>query len=267
VTANRLPALVDAHLAETADDLPFWECLAAAHGGDVLELGCGTGRIVRALATRGCSVTGIDIDPDALSFARSSLSESIRPRVRLLEADMRTLDLGRTFRLVLAACNTLASLPDDDLAQALRRACFHLSEEGCFAAEVPVPQDVHDDAGDDILAEFHDPELGAPVQVSAQQSAAARCGPLRVEWRYDTLLPDGRVERTSFSTTYYLRTPDLLRRVALEAGFTQVDLQGDDAGGPWSPGSPRLILLARRTPAPGEAGAGRTAGGQRPPAR
>jgi SAM-dependent methyltransferase len=215
----------------------------------VLELGCGTGRIVRALAALGIPVTGIDIDPQALAYAAASIPPSSRPYVQLLEADMRVLALNRCFGLILATLNTLASLDDDDLARALHRAHQHLLPDGLFASEVPPPQDVHDDSGEEILTTYFEPSRDNPVQVSARQTAATPRGPLQVEWRYDELLPDGRVARTSFSTTYYLREAGVMIHFLKEAGFTEIEVLGDYDGTPWSPGAPRLIFLARRTPA------------------
>ena len=43
-----------------AGDIAFYDRLAQATGGPVLELGCGTGRIALALAQAGLSVTGGD---------------------------------------------------------------------------------------------------------------------------------------------------------------------------------------------------------------
>ena len=41
-------------------DVRFWERLAAAQGGPVLELGCGTGRLSLPLAKAGVRLVGID---------------------------------------------------------------------------------------------------------------------------------------------------------------------------------------------------------------
>lgn len=48
----------------------FVACLAAEGGGPVLDAGCGTGRITRYLADRGCSVQGVDLSPGMLAMAR-----------------------------------------------------------------------------------------------------------------------------------------------------------------------------------------------------
>jgi len=69
-----------------------------AEGGDVLDLGCGSGWPIAAwLAARGYSLTGIDTAGSLLALARAAL-----PGLVWIEADMRTLALGRRFAGILA---------------------------------------------------------------------------------------------------------------------------------------------------------------------
>ena len=53
-----------------AGDIAFYDRLAQATGGPVLELGCGTGRIALALAQAGLSLTGVDVSAGMLALAR-----------------------------------------------------------------------------------------------------------------------------------------------------------------------------------------------------
>ena len=64
----------------------------------VLDLGCGTGRPMAAyVAERGAEVTGVDAVPAMALAYRAAL-----PRARVIEADMRGLDLGEVFDAILA---------------------------------------------------------------------------------------------------------------------------------------------------------------------
>lgn len=86
----------------------------APPGATVLELGAGGGRVSFALAARGLIVTGVDLAPAMLRQAeirRAALPEALRHRVRFQRGDMRTLDLGRTFDLVICPYFTLAHVP------------------------------------------------------------------------------------------------------------------------------------------------------------
>ena len=65
-------------------DVPFWQRLAAAQDGPVLELGCGTGRISLPLARAGIPLVGIDRSEPMLARARQRLKRAWfrRPRLR-----------------------------------------------------------------------------------------------------------------------------------------------------------------------------------------
>ena len=64
----------------------------------VLDLGCGTGRPLAAYLTeRGAEVTGVDAVPAMCAAFAAAL-----PRARVVEADMRGLDLGEVFDAILA---------------------------------------------------------------------------------------------------------------------------------------------------------------------
>lgn len=81
-------------------DLPFWEQLAAENKGPILELGCGTGRLVMHLA-RSTERLVIGVDNDAALVA--ALWERARGTSGDAEVgDVRGFDLHFEFQLVLA---------------------------------------------------------------------------------------------------------------------------------------------------------------------
>src|SRR5438034_3153323 len=57
-------------------DVPFWRRIAAAAGGPVLELGCGTGRVSIPLAKAGIDLVGIDRSAQMLTRLRSALKRT-----------------------------------------------------------------------------------------------------------------------------------------------------------------------------------------------
>src|SRR5215210_8633506 len=69
----------DATLARLYDafpfeaDLPLYLDLAAAEGGRVLEVACGSGRVLVPLARAGHDVVGLDASPHMLALARGKL--------------------------------------------------------------------------------------------------------------------------------------------------------------------------------------------------
>ena len=90
----------------------------------VLEPGCGSGRMLEALARRGLEVTGIDISLAMIDIARRRLAAAGLPG-DAVEADMTAFDLGRTFDGAVCPVNTLMHLPRPALAahlEAMSRA-------------------------------------------------------------------------------------------------------------------------------------------------
>ena len=91
--------------AQLTADLGFVLSLASQAGGKVLELGCGTGRLLLPLARAGFTITGLDSSEAMLALAQQKLaqeSEVIRGRVTLVSGDMADLSgCGRDFALVL----------------------------------------------------------------------------------------------------------------------------------------------------------------------
>lgn len=127
-------------------DVPFYVGEAVAAGGPVLEVGVGTGRIALAIAAMGVDVVGIDVSQTMLDRARRRVADDPNgARVELVEADMRTLDLGRTFPLVILPYRVFAhALTTDQQVDTLRRLRDHLAPGGRLVLNVTVPH------GDDL---------------------------------------------------------------------------------------------------------------------
>ena len=76
-------------------DVAFWQRLAAAQDGPVLELGCGTGRIAVPVARAGARIVGIDRSAEMLARARSRVKRSqLSGRLSLVRGDIRDLPFG-----------------------------------------------------------------------------------------------------------------------------------------------------------------------------
>ena len=91
----------------------------------VLDAGCGTGRVARELAIQGIDVVGVDVD-------RSMISEARRLGVSLewIEHDLVTLQLQRTFDVVLLAGNVPLFCPADQRAALIGSCVAHIGDGG-----------------------------------------------------------------------------------------------------------------------------------------
>jgi SAM-dependent methyltransferase len=92
----------------------------------VLEVGCGAGRLLEAIADADRSVahTGVDLSPFMLEAARRRVADA-----ELIHADIALMDLGRTFDAI-AAVHVFEHGPASWGYQAIERAAAHLSPGG-----------------------------------------------------------------------------------------------------------------------------------------
>ena len=98
---------------------------AVPAGAEILELGCGAGRLTHPLIELGHPVTAVDNSADMLAHVRGPAAFLVT-----VLADIETLDLDRRFPVVLLASHLL-NTPDDRLRGRLLAACRrHLAADG-----------------------------------------------------------------------------------------------------------------------------------------
>ena len=95
----------------------------------MLDAGCGTGRVAIELARRGFDVVGVDVAADMLATARR-----LAPDQEWIEADLATLDLGRTFDVVVMAGNVVHFVRPGTEAAVVANAAAHVSPGGALVA-------------------------------------------------------------------------------------------------------------------------------------
>jgi SAM-dependent methyltransferase len=116
------------------EDLPLWRDMARRHGGPVLDIGAGTGRVAIDLARQGHEVVALDRDPELLAeLARRADALPIETVL----ADARAFALGRRFALVLAPMQTVQLLGGaPGRAEFLRCAREHVDAAGRIAVAI-----------------------------------------------------------------------------------------------------------------------------------
>ena len=131
---GNLSTIYDAYFTGVEGDVDFYVSEAQRSRGQVLELGCGTGRITVPLAEAGFRVTGLDNSTQMLALARervSALDKAVQRRIHLVQADMRSFQLGRRFGLIVAPYRAFMHLlTPQDQVQALLSIHAHLSRHG-----------------------------------------------------------------------------------------------------------------------------------------
>ena len=132
-TAEQLYAeLYDLTVPDWPGEMDFYRELAQsakAQNQSVLEAACGTGRVAIRLAEEGVRVVGTDLDAAMLEIARRK-----NAHVRWVRGDMRALDLGETFGLIILPGHSFQFMctPEDQVA-ALETFIRHLEPGGTLA--------------------------------------------------------------------------------------------------------------------------------------
>ncbi len=125
-------------------DVDFYRSLAQETGGPVLELACGTGRVLWPLAEAGFEIQGLDRSEAMLRRAeekRRDHAEEVSARVRLKHGDMREFEFEERFGLIFIAFRSFQSLlTSDDQHAALRCSHRHLLPDGKLALHLFDPR-------------------------------------------------------------------------------------------------------------------------------
>jgi SAM-dependent methyltransferase len=136
----------DGAYAEMKDlvDMAFYVDLAKECGGPVLEIGCGTGRVLLPVARSGIEIHGLDNSRPMLRILRENLGRetpAVSARVTLHAGDMREFRLGRTFPLVTIPFRPMQHMRTvGDQLKALTAAAAHVAEGGMLAFDVFYPK-------------------------------------------------------------------------------------------------------------------------------
>ena len=138
----RDPQIYDLQDEGYYDDYPLTEQWARALGGPLLDLACGTGRMAIRMAKLGYQVTGVDITPEMIDWARQKAAKE-GVSIDWVVADARTFHLGKQFPFIYMLENVFQFfLTREDQEAMLARVCEHLLPEGCFLFETrnPIPR-------------------------------------------------------------------------------------------------------------------------------
>lgn len=239
------------------EDVAFYRDLALERGGEVLELGCGTGRVLLPLARSGVTITGLDSTPAMLEVCERRLTEepaSVREMVTLTGGDMRDFDLGRDrFSLVTVPFRGFQHLlTTEDQIACLGCVRWHLARDGVFVLDIFNPS-LDRLVGSKFTEESEpEPEFEMPdgrrvYRTSRNPSVDVHSQCIEAELIYYVTHPDGRTERLvdNFTLRYLFRfeAEHLLAR----CGFEVLDLYSGFDKSPYGTRYPgELIFLARK---------------------
>ena len=226
-------------------DVPFWQRLAAAQEGRVLELGCGTGRLTVPVARAGARVVGIDRSAPMLARARQRLRRS-RASALLLRGDIRRLPFRTRakFAMVMAPYGMLQSLTSErDLRATLDAVHGALQRGGLFAIDL-VP-DLPRWAEYDRRVSLTGRHGRGHVRLTESVRQDRKKGLTIFDQEYEERRGRERAVKRFSLTFRTISVPQMRRRLEL-AGFRIDAVLGDYDGGPFDARADVWIILARK---------------------
>ncbi|MGE5361425.1 MAG: class I SAM-dependent methyltransferase [Bacteroidales bacterium] len=229
-------------------DVRFWQDMARQHGGPILELGCGTGRVSLPVARTGVEVVGVDRSDQMLDRARRRVRRSRAvAAVRLVRADIRALPFRprSPFRLVMAPYGILQSLIDDaDLTATLQSVARVTRPGTIFGIDLVSDVPAWDEYKRRVRMRGTRPGGTAVTLVESVRQDPSRQLTIFDQEYIERRGSKSRVQR--FSLTFRtLPLAQMVERVET-AGFAVEAVLGDYDGRPWDLRADAWLILARR---------------------
>jgi SAM-dependent methyltransferase len=140
-TYQRFAKFYDAYVAGFTKDLPLYGSYCAPEN-HILEIGCGTGRVLKFLADKGCTVTGVDISEEMLEIAAQKLQNEIKNNLVILKNfNFENGYLQDEFDRVLITFYTANYLLDETkMVRFLSNIYQSMSENGIFLLDLFYPK-------------------------------------------------------------------------------------------------------------------------------
>lgn len=242
----------DAENADKTDDIAFYEELAAEHPGHILDVGCGSGRVVLPLAEAGLAVHGIDNNAAMLKRAQAIQSQApdTYPKLTLQLGDVLTDKLPHTYTLVLLTYNMLMHFHEQEKQLALlKRMRDHMTDDGVLVIDLPNAGEMFATPDSDAITlerTFIEPESGHMVMQQAVSTLDRTTQLMRVLWIYDEVQGDGTLKRTTAPMLFRYYFPYEVQLLLKLAGLRMTQLYGDVDGSPFEDGCPRMVVMAVR---------------------
>ncbi|HEY7127933.1 MAG TPA: class I SAM-dependent methyltransferase [Ktedonobacterales bacterium] len=242
----------DLEHASYQDDVDLYLNYAAATGAPILEIGCGSGRLLLPLAQQGYEVVGVDSSQVMLKRAQERLNDAgLTHLVKLVEGDARKLALDQRFRLAFVGLNSFAQFTTRTEQQAVLTAlAAHLVPNGVLLLDLP-----NADLRRFQQAEGHLFHQGTWTDAASHELVshflAAAYDPvariMEVTHFYEVSPQGEALRRTIVKTSLAWLSQGEAELLVEQQGFRLLHTFGDYELNPCEEGSPRLIVVAAKT--------------------
>ena len=210
--------------------------LGLTPGARVLDLPCGSGRHTLIFARKGYLVTGYDISPEAIAFAKASAADQGLD-VDLGIAEMREIPRETAFDAVVCLGNSFGYLDlpgTEELAATLASA---VRAGGGLMLDINT-------AAESVLPGYNsEPRtmVAGDITMTGTTEYDVTNSRLLSHYRFSR-----GTEAVDVTAVHHLYTVAHIRHLLTEAGFINLELFSDPDGSPHTLGDGRLLLTAQR---------------------
>ncbi|HTD18637.1 MAG TPA: class I SAM-dependent methyltransferase [Ktedonobacteraceae bacterium] len=238
----------DSEHAQFDEDLDLYRNFAELCSGSLLELACGSGRLLLPLAHEGHTLTGVDTSERMLALAQARLQEeNIASRVTLIQQDMCTLRLPQKYSLAFIALGSFAHLTTRKAQQqALAAVRAHMTKGGTFIVDISNTDARYMEqmSGQLLLQGTWQRDDGSLLTHMVSPASSHTQHLLELTHFYDQHVQGGPINRTLVTTHLYLFERSEMELLLEQAGFVVKDVYGDYDLGPFTLESQRMIFIA-----------------------
>ena len=248
---DRVARLYDYEQKHFVRDIPFYIEYAKSCGGEVLEIACGTGRVLIPIAQQGIRITGLDVSNGMLDVCRKKIGvdETLKRNVTLVNADMTRFEIEKQFSMIYIAYRSFQSLlTKDEQVACLRQVYNHLMENGIFILDLFAPR--HDYLAEQKrkldLGTFHDDDNDVSINARTEDVYDLACQTLHEDRYYGWTDKSGEPHQLvwSFDLAYLFRYEDEL--LLEKCGLMTEAVYGDFERRPYDYFSGEQIFVARK---------------------
>lgn len=221
----------------------------------IVELGCGTGRIMEPFVRHGLRIVGLDISRDMIRRASGRLSRFDPSLFKIVHADMTNFQLPERFDYAVCAFSTYSKL----LTFAQQRAFFrcireHLNTSAVFALDMFLQTRDFDRIPDGKLIPDYERRWDDSRQCWVSRSKRVwknivpSVNKIELVYTFTTPEPDSRtITKVLYDYTRYSTKEELKQRF-LEGGFELCEIYGGYDGAPFGHRSKQMIFVVRKKP-------------------
>lgn len=240
----------DAENSEMTDDLPLYSALAEIYGDPILDVGCGTGRVMLHLAQEGYRCVGVDTSAFMVERGQRK-SASLGEASELIQfevGDILNHKPTESYQLILLPYHLFMHFRDQATQlKVLAKLAEILAEDGILVFDLPNAGEVFATQDDDAIRfdrSFVEPETGHMVMQQSVSQLDRVTQELFITWIYDEITADSTLKRTLANLVLRYVFYSELQLLLAANGLEIREVYGDYDEGPFEDGCPRMIVMA-----------------------